>query len=125
MIDLGRSLNLLESKSIVVVKEGYELLKSTAESAGVPLPRNKRPKSSDEVLLRYLDSAVIETVHRAIEEKKLPPFDSVRAVFQEGGVVYEDSGFREKNHIQICVRNPNCIKGYFLPRDADNSYGVP
>jgi len=27
------------------------------------------------------------------------------------------AGFKEKNHIQICVRNRNCIKGYFLPRE--------
>ena len=22
----------------------------------------------------------------------------------------------KKNHIQICIRNPNCIKGFFIPR---------
>ncbi len=25
------------------------------------------------------------------------------------------AGFYTKNHIQLCVRNPDCIKGYFRP----------
>ena len=37
--------------------------------------------------------------------------------FIEGEPVYQDAGFREKNHIQLCVRNPACIKGYFRPLD--------
>ncbi|TSA32147.1 MAG: hypothetical protein D4R64_16610 [Porphyromonadaceae bacterium] len=47
---------------------------------------------------------------------------SVRGVFFEGKELYPNSGFREKNHIQICVRNPNCIKGYFLPRNVNNKF---
>ena len=35
------------------------------------------------------------------------------------------AGFKERNHIQISVRNPNCIKGYFLPRDLDKSWVNP
>jgi hypothetical protein len=34
-------------------------------------------------------------------------------------------GFREKNHIQICVRNLNCIKGYFTPISPNNKYSNP
>jgi hypothetical protein len=42
--------------------------------------------------------------------------------FYEGDELYPNAGFREKDHIQICVRNPNCIKGFFLPRNLDYSY---
>ena len=42
-------------------------------------------------------------------------FDSVRSAFIEGDELYPGSTFREKNHIQICVRNLACIKGYFWP----------
>jgi hypothetical protein len=45
----------------------------------------------------------------------LPDYDSVRSPFPEGGNLYEHSGFRAKNHIQIAVRNLRCIKGYFRP----------
>lgn len=43
-------------------------------------------------------------------------FDSTRGVFTEGGPVFPGAGILEKSHIQICIRNPNCIKGFFLPR---------
>ena len=40
-------------------------------------------------------------------------FDSVRGMFIEGDRLYENSGFYRKTHIQVCVRNPLCIKGVF------------
>lgn len=43
----------------------------------------------------------------------------------EGWEIYPNAGFRESNHIQICVRNPNCIKVYFVPLEADISYPIP
>jgi len=43
-------------------------------------------------------------------------FDSTRGVFTEGGPIFPGAGILEKSHIQICIRNPNCIKGFFLPR---------
>lgn len=33
--------------------------------------------------------------------------------------------FREKTHIQTCVRNPNCIKGYFAPIKEDITWIIP
>jgi hypothetical protein len=36
---------------------------------------------------------------------------TVRGVFREGPRIYENSGFFEKTHIQICVVNFSCIKG--------------
>lgn len=45
--------------------------------------------------------------------------------FCEGQELYPNAGFREKNHIQICVCNPNCIKGYFLPRGINQDYPNP
>lgn len=43
-------------------------------------------------------------------------FDSTRGVFTEGGAAYKGAGIFEKSHIQICIRNFNNIKGFFLPR---------
>ena len=60
---------------------------------------------------------MIQAVHAIQKRQDDPPFDSVRGMFQEGSEPYPDAGFREKNHIQICVRNLECIKGYFLPLD--------
>jgi hypothetical protein len=46
-------------------------------------------------------------------------------VFFEGTDLYDNAGFKSNNHIQIAVRNPNCIKGYFFPRDLNNNYPKP
>jgi len=43
-------------------------------------------------------------------------FDSTRGVFTEGGPAFDGAGIYAKSHIQICIRNLNCIKGFFLPR---------
>jgi hypothetical protein len=89
------------------------------------MPENIRPKGSVDLLLRYLDCAVIETLHleRITANKK--PFDSVRSAFIEGEPVYPNAGFYTKNHTQLCIRNPNCIKGYFLPKTANDQWPVP
>lgn len=52
-------------------------------------------------------------------------YDSVRGVFPEGGEVYPGSGFVDKTHIQICIVNPNCIKGYFNPIPYNKKYAMP
>jgi len=43
-------------------------------------------------------------------------FDSARGLFTEGCPAFPGAGIQKKNHIQICIRNNNCIKGFFLPR---------
>lgn len=125
VIDLGRCLNLLDSASLEIVREGYDILQNSSRLAGTELPRNKLRNSSGDLLMRYLDCAVIETVHASIEERDEPAYDSVRGAFWEGEELYPSAGFKEKNHIQICVRNPNCIKGFFLPRNASSDFEVP
>ena len=79
------------------------------------MPKNVNVSGSKDRLLRRLDCAVIENLHTLNTEN---PFDSVRGVFVEGDPLYEGAGFNEKNHIQICVRNPNCIKAFFIPRET-------
>jgi hypothetical protein len=49
------------------------------------------------------------------QEAKLP-FDTVRAFFVEGEPLYENAGLRALDHVQIRVRDPARIIGYFLPR---------
>jgi hypothetical protein len=90
-------------------------LRATQEQAGDELPINKPIEKETDLLLRHLDCAVIENLHTVRKELDLDSFDSVRGVFWEGKPLYPNAGFREKNHIQICIRNPDCIRGYFRP----------
>jgi len=122
VINLGYCLDLLDYGNLKFVKEGHDFLVEICNMAKVPLPENKGIKESKDILIRNLDCAVIETLHKTREEKKEKPFDSVRGVFWEGDELYPSSGFKEKDHIQICIRNPNCIKGFFLPRELNKSF---
>ena len=81
-----------------------------------------RPFKEGELLenkngLHKLDCAVIEYLHKSFEDAEDSiVYDSVRGVFYEGDVAYKGAEIRKKNHIQVCLRNMNCIKGFFLPR---------
>ncbi|WP_010249297.1 hypothetical protein [Acetivibrio cellulolyticus] len=124
VLDLGYCLDFVNSEYIKLLKEGYELLEADCLNAAIDLPDNKY-MSNGVSLLRNLDCAVIQRIHQWNEDNNYKSFDSVRGVFFEGKEIFPNSGFREKNHIQICVRNINCIKGYFSPLEADSNYEIP
>ncbi len=95
----------------------YDRLAMLYKERGLILPENKPLGQERALLKRRLDCAVIETTHKFYRDEGKAPFDSVRGVFWEGKDLYENAGFKEKNHIQICVRKHNCIKGFFHPRE--------
>jgi hypothetical protein len=119
ILDLGYCLDLLDYKNLALVKLGYDILESTLSASETTLPENKG--NTNDLFLRELDCATIESLHKSIKENKERKFDSVRGVFWEGNELYPKAGFREKDHIQICVRNIDCIKGYFLPLKRINA----
>ncbi len=115
IIDLGNCLDLLDAQYFSLVTDGYLRLKRIFKKSGSRLPVNRAIPGGSERLLRNLDCSVINLIHATRRMQKLPAFDSVRAAFIEGEPLYEGAGFYDKNHIQICVRNSACIKGYFRP----------
>lgn len=123
-IHLGLCFNLLESESLAILRMAYDKMTATLEAAGLPIPKNRSAADSSDLLLRELDCAVINYLHRIRKLSEQRPYDSVVGAFWEGEELYPGAGFREKNHIQICIRNPNCIKGYFWPRQPDPDYTV-
>lgn len=117
VIDLGLCLDLLETESINLVRHSYDVLASALDQMDESLrPANRNVHGSPDKLLRELDCIIIENLHKLRRDANFSPFDSVRGMFDEGIELYPGAGFKDKNHIQICVRNPNCIKGYFIPR---------
>lgn len=125
VIDLGYCLDLMDNANLAAVKTAHEALVEAFRKKGIPLPKNKNIGKSKDLLLRKLDCAVIQTAHELSLASDNRQYDSVRSMFTEGEKLYENSGFASKNHIQICVCNPNCIKGYFLPRKINNQYPLP
>lgn len=117
VIDLGNCLDLLDQKYLDFLKVVYDDLEMTLTSAGKDLPKNKGFGKDDfDFKKRELDCAVIRWAHQ-LSQQENEYFDTVRAAFIEGDELYPTAGFREQNHIQISVLNPNCIKGIFLPRE--------
>lgn len=125
VLDIGFCLDLLDAEYIDLVRESYQTLLEASKTLNLPMPVNSTIGGSTDLLLRNLDCAVIENLHLERINNNLKPFDSVRGTFVEGNPLYKNAGFHDKNHIQICIRNPNCIKGYFIPRNADNKWALP
>lgn len=122
VLDLGNCLDLLDYNNNQLLKYAYSLVTDSFAKSGKDLPSNKNISGGNDLLLRFLDCQVIEELHKLTPEIGHQGFDSVRGAFVEGEPVYEGAGIYEKTHIQICVRNPNCIKGLFLPREENHKW---
>lgn len=108
VIELGLCLDLTTSAGVDWLRIAHPNLVDLIQVAGSQFPVN-----TGDQLRRNLDCAVIQRLHAVLEERGFPAIDTVKGVFTEGPPVYPGSGFREKTHIQIAVRNPACIKGVF------------
>lgn len=142
VINLGKSLDLLSLENSQYLKAAYDLLCSEYANDGRELPTNTKLDDGGFSLIRRLDCSVIQRFMEYSEEEIITRlglninskdfklkvqrdseyFDSVRGLFPEGKEVYPASGFRVKDHIQICIRNPNCILAYFEPREPDYDF---
>lgn len=125
VLDLGYCLDLTDNKYLKDLKDAYNTLESSLKKLGKELPTNDNIENNSDLLIRKLDCAVIQTAHQISKQAVGSSYDSVRGVFWEGKPLYKDAGFKEKNHIQICVCNPNCIKGYFRPRKMNVGFRNP
>ena len=113
VIELGLCLDLTTSNGLDWLRIAHASLVDVTRAAKLNLPSNSKDK-----LRRNLDCAVIRRLHKILEVQNLPPIDTLKGVFTEGEPAYPGSGFAEKTHIQIAVRNPTCIKGVFrVPAD--------
>ncbi len=65
---------------------------------------------------RALDCAVIKYIHQSNREEGKQAYDTIRCAFGEGNEAYPGTEITSRLHIQICIINKDCIKGYFLPR---------
>ncbi|HEU4555826.1 MAG TPA: hypothetical protein VFS25_23480 [Chitinophaga sp.] len=129
LLQPGYCCDFTETKYIAMLSSYHNVMARRYKLSGEKLPENKdlpHDKYKDRIL-RELDCATIEFMHMRIFKRarldilqkgftKEKPFDSTRGVFTEGGPAFEGAGLFAKSHIQLCIRNPNCIKGFFLPR---------
>jgi hypothetical protein len=104
IIQLGQCLDLLDT---VYTRELAEFA-ATHVARGLALPPNSGAKRmGDCFLINAFCGAATHVGAR---------FDTVRGLFQEGDPIFEGSGLRRENHIQVVVREPRAIIGLFRPR---------
>lgn len=120
VIDLRNCLDLVARENVDLLRNAYDLFVELRNKSKLPIPKNLVPSTEDQnvLLLRFLDCAVFRYLHRTIREggdPLLPPFDTVRGLFTEGGEAFPGSGIAAKSHIQIAVCNDDCIRGLFHP----------
>lgn len=110
-INLGLCLNLTDYGAMDEVLLAYNLHKKMVSLLGADLPKNL-PRNGA-LLLRHLDCAVINTLHELRKDTGDESYDTVYGVFEEGKRLYKGAGFKRKTHVQVAVRNIDCIIGYF------------
>jgi hypothetical protein len=130
---IGYCCDFLDSKYLQLLARSYAVMEENYRKSGKELPSNKDLANDPhkDKIMRHLDCATIEFMHAEIFDQiqqdvkakgfsDYKIFDTVRGVFTEGSPVFSGAGLFAKSHIQICIRNPNCIKGFFLPRKEIN-----
>jgi hypothetical protein len=113
IIDLRHCLDLFDLKSMQQVTETHAALVAMFANTHSTLPKNVG--NTPDKAGRMLDCAVLNALHSLRKENGQLDYDTVRGPFLEGDPIYPGAGFRSHSHIQICVRNSACIKGFFRP----------
>jgi hypothetical protein len=100
----------------------FQAFAAGLDATGTPVPKNRPASDTDtDVIYRALDNAVFTWLHKARESQDppLPAFQAVRAAFHQGDKVAPTSGFHASTHIQISLRDNDCVVGWFLPAGAE------
>ena len=123
IIDLGNCLDLSIRENIQLLEEANKFY---LHLVGGEKNALKNKGELPDMKGRNRDCAVINLLNSIIDEnEKVTSFDTVRAMFFEGDRIYPTSAFSKFSHVQICVRNPNCIKAVFDPREKNDHYDMP
>jgi hypothetical protein len=105
-IDLGLSLNLLESTYHDALRATYQNLRTVYRSQGWTLPKNQKKRHD-------LDCLVINKFVKFMERFERQQgilFQTVRGVFEEGRPLFPGSALRSQSHLQIAVRDVHCLR---------------
>lgn len=110
MLQLGQCFDLLDTRFTTDLYGAFPLWKQDMLNTGATLPVNGGPGGK----LRRLDCAVLNWYLNLMQATQ-HTYDCVRGGFTEGDAVFPGSGIQRETHIQIAVRNAQCILGVFRP----------
>ena len=116
-IFLGECLDLLDVRYTALLKTVHTRLVEDLRARGEPVPINSKERPDGSKLFHKLDRAVIEyAIQLSASAQK---FDTVRGAFWEGGPAFPGAEIAKQSHIQLAVRNRDCVLGYFRPKEID------
>ena len=97
----------------------YQSLEASQASKRQPMPVNEQSDEQDvTVLLRKLDCAVFNILHILRASQNLVPIQALKAAFYQGAKLVPTSEFQRDTHMQIALRDPGCVLGWFLTPGA-------
>ncbi|MCB9619815.1 MAG: hypothetical protein H6724_10260 [Sandaracinus sp.] len=107
-IKLGACFDLTDTQATKLLAGFYDGLVEAFRVTERQMPENRPAKGHepDDLTLRELDCAVLNF---GLEDH----YQTVRGVFVEGEPAYPGAAIRTQTHVQIAVRDPACILGYF------------
>ncbi len=117
ILHLGNCFDLLDTYFTNVLADVFPSFREATTALDGSFSNSPAHAQDSDTLLRRLDCAVINWAIGKFQQTNpdQPRFQSVRGVFQEGEPAFPESTIRRKSHIQIAVRDPACIVGYFRP----------
>ena len=106
VIQLGNCLDLTDVHCTELLAKSYTDVEAMYRQRNLPLPQN----TGQELNNRKLDCLVINNLADKIFEAQ-----TVRGAFEEGGEAFRGAALKKETHLQIAVRDPQCILGIFRP----------
>lgn len=120
-INLGRCFDLGDTWATEQLPDMFDRLVAQLSALGAEVPVNRQGGTDDfDLVLRNRDCAVLNHAMAAHDAANGGGafFQTVRGVFTEGGPAFDGAGIQRKSHVQIAVRDPTAIVGYFVPRSG-------
>ena len=120
VIQLGNCFDLLDVRFTKELSLHATNLEQALQSEKRELPQNEPTGTGDfDWLRRHRDCFVLNAAIPHMEQLYACTFHSVRGVFQEGEPAFNGAGIKLKSHIQIAVRDPRALIGYFRPDEKN------
>jgi hypothetical protein len=120
-VNFGNCFDLLDTNYTHLLATMFPIYVAACAANGIPVPQNlpARGETNKDLVLRYLDCAVLNWCLDFLEKEQGQHFHTVRCVFSEGLPAFEGSKIMARSHIQVAVRDTSAIVGFFKP-NVDN-----
>lgn len=105
-IELGRCLDLGDTRFTTLLRLVHEDTVRWYADEGLKLPQNRGREGK----LRRLDCLIVDQTVAFLDQRAALSVQTVRCPFEEGEPAYDGGMIRSQSHVQIAVRDRNCLR---------------